>query len=363
MSQTDSDCFTYLHNQLDKAALADGYIYGVYLGLAFGFVEADEVISAVWERTGIVLRFKQVHASIRTNGKLLWDAKHYAYAHAALMLPKFAPLVTSSVRATELDIPTRNIIKKALLGCKAHLFNPLRTALKAGLPPLSMRDMRQQIEETVGSEELTTYNAKFIFRKMSFLLRAGTRDFDGLMTDLREQATYGLLRTYPAWSDNPDHRIALAKSNSHNRGQNIIKEQTAQSRAPLQGNQKSGYTATQVSLDAFGTTIASGDALNMLSQVHATFDGAASTLPRLDWDTEVSLLQLVDNQRMPERQRLYLKLLLGHHHDSFSTWIGSNNAELAHSMPFERYDAKVREYLNIPAQAATTFLRGLQKAL
>lgn len=358
-----NDPFQYLHDSLSQAALANGLIYGSYIGLAFGFWKAEDVILKVWEQSDVVLRHAQMYASIRSNGNLLWDVKQYAYVQAAKRLPKFEKLVSEEAEKTSLPVATRNKIKKAL-EANSELFNPLRTHLRQGCAPLSIQEMKDQIAHIIESKEILDYCGKFIHRKMSFMLKGGQK-FDCILSDLLLQAVYGLLRTYPQWTHatGEGHMLAIAKTNIHNRGINLIKEATAASRKSLQGDKAQGYSAVNVSLDSFDGTFSSGDALNTIGQVHATFQGSVSTEDKMSWETEVSLLMLLDSKHLKPKQRQYLKLLLGHTSEDFSAWLGQSNTEAAHKMPFSQYDERVQEYLRIPPEAAKEFLQGLRSSL
>lgn len=355
------DPFSYLHTNFTKAQLREHgtVLYGLYLSLAFGIINAKEMIAEAWTTTQVVLTHGDIYASMRHNGELLLDVKQFAYAQAAMMMPKFARAVKEDALKTNLSTAVRNRVMRAL-GYQP-LFNALREYLRAGRPALSLHEMKGDLIVTLSDAQIETYAGKFINYKMAFIMKGGVK-FAELVSDVMVTAYYGLLRTYPNWADE-GHRLAIAKSNIHNRGHNIIKEHTAGLRKSLQGDSKSGYTAVLVPLDGFETVGGGADALYSMNKVCASFSGKSSDADGLDWETEHSLKQLLQSRELAPLQRQYLQLLVGEPSEDFSAWLGSNNTEMVNSLPFHRYDARVREYLHIPETASAAFLCSLQSLL
>lgn len=361
MNPVAPDPFAYLHTQFTKQQLRDHgtVLYGLYVSLAFGIIDAKEMIADAWDATQVILKHSDIYASIRHNGELLLDVKQFAYAQAAMMMPKFARTVKDDALATTLGTGVRNRAMRAL--GYAPLFNALREHLRSGRAPLAMHEIKGQLIVTLSDPQIETYAGKFINYKMAFMMKGGVK-FTELLSDVMVTAYYGLLRTYPNWADE-GHRLAIAKSNIHNRGHNIIKEHTAGLRKSLQGDSKSGYTAVLVPLDGFETMSGGADALYAMSKVCASFTGKSSDAEGLDWETELALKQLLQSRTLAPLQRQYLQLLVGEPSEDFSAWLGSSNTELVQTLPFHRYDERVREYLHIPAAASASFLCSLRACL
>lgn len=329
-------------------------LHGLYLALAFGIFKADEVISFVWELVGVTLQHSALHASLRNNGVLLRDVKQYAFARYA---SEYGVPVMPAALVTPLPVRTRNRVFDALQ-LKA-LQDYFAGHLWRGRKPLTLAEIKSITEDTLGDPELSAYAGKFIHRKMGFILKSGGRSYAELMSEVMMQAYYGLLKTYPAWTD-AGHRLAIAKVNIHNRGINIIHEETAGSRRFLHGNAKVGYSAVNVSLDNFELGV--GDVLLQESKVFSNLDGSVGD-DGVDWETKKALQELLMCATLAPKKRLYLSLLLGIYSEDFSAWLGKSNTEMATKLPFGRYDASVRQYLGIEEAAAHGFLQSLQAHL
>lgn len=363
MSPQPRDPFQYLNNNFTTLQLRSHatLIYGLYVALAFGIVDAPEMISQTWEKTGVELRYSDIYASIRSNGELLKDVKQYAFAQVAASIPRYARYITSETLATALPVGQRNRVQYALEF--KPLLRTLKAALADGREALSIGQMDRAITSTLKDQDIKSYMGKFINRKMAFILKSGEgQSFDHLMSDLTTSAFYGLLRTYPNWTDD-GHRLAIAKTNIHNRGHNIIKEGAAQVRNPLQyDGTMDVYQRVLVSMDCVEDSELDA-LLGMNNGACADFDGASDHGDKVVWETMQSLRQLVNSPHLYPKQRQYLRLLLGEYDEDFSIWLGLNNTEAAEALPYLKYDGKVREYMGIPEGASKEFLAELRYQL
>lgn len=356
MINEDKDPFHFLSDSFTPLQLKrySSELHGLYLALAFGVLKADEVISCVWELVGTTLQHSALHASLRNNGVLLRDVKQYAFARYAV---EAGVDVSRAAKVSPLPLRTRNRIFDALQ--LKVLQDYFADHLWRGRNPMSIAEINATTEETLGDPDLAAYAGKFIHRKMGFILKSGGRSYSELMSEVMMQAYYGLLKTYPAWTD-AGHRLAIAKVNIHNRGINIIHEETAGSRKFLHGNAKAGYSAVNVSLDSFEVGV--GDVVLQGSNVVANLDGTVGD-DGVDWETRKALQELLMCVTLAPKKRLYLSLLLGIYSEDFSAWLGKSNTEMATKLPFGRYDASVRQYLGIEEAAAHGFLQSLQAHL
>lgn len=326
-------------------------IRGLYLLVAFAGADGKVFIERM-ARVGVELPYMAVYRAQKATPILLQDTKLYAYAVLASEMPKYARHVSREHLKCDLSQGAKREVRGALEYVPLRKF--LLSMLQEGRVPMTCGAYRNVIQRAMLHPDLTAYVRKFVYRKMAFITGGGAERSKDLIQDLLEQGVFALQRTYPNWA-NFGHCLAIAKTHIHNRGQNIIKDATTESRNALM-REGGAFKARVVSLS--GMTTSAADAY--LGASHsASIDGSMAG-SNVSWETRHAIQQLLTGSTLRPKQREYLELLLGTHSPEFSAWLGDrSNSDLAQTESFAVYDQRVRKYLGIPEPAARSFIQGL----
>jgi hypothetical protein len=149
--------------------------------------------------------------------------------------------------------------------------------------------------------------------------------------------------------------LAIAKTAIHNRGINIIKESTSDSRQSLIKKDDGTYESLVVPLDSLPNP-GSVDAFVSTSYLFVGIEGKQED----KFFDNFALNQLLNCDKLKPRQRRFLHLLLGKPDVDFSVFIGEDNVDAAHDWNFDRYLAKCCAFLKVPEPAGRKFLLSLR---
>lgn len=330
-------------------------VYGAYLLHTFAGCSCADLqakLASVFD--ALAPRQAAINKFSRSNGTLLRNVRAYAYAlycsTEAVDLFSARPL-----RLTEFDVAADDKAAVKLALTYQPLLDRLSWFVRAGRQPMSLERMDKWIGNTLQSNDLQTYLAKFAWRKLRFISDSYAIPQNELVADMLLHSLYALQRAYPNW-EHPGHMLAIAKTAGRNRGCNLIDEATTAKRLSLTQHSDGTYGAVNVSISVTeGAEFLYASGSDGLVSDRLGRSGAS-----LDPDTEQSIRQLLFSPKLTERQRDYLQLLLGTHDADLSELIGEDNSDAAHTWSFDDYNRIVCQYLRIPATKATDFLRSLR---
>lgn len=352
-----SESMTYLRSLLPKRPGEDvlAQAYGsAYLYLFKGTKENLDTVMTRNTVAGQSWKLRKFQRLVRYDGGLLKDNKATAYE-------RVLGITQSTWAVSDKD---KRVLTTALT--YPALQAKLTSYAKTGYRPLTNAAYDRAITKALQSRDLSTYMAKFVAHKMAFITGSKGIPPAEVISDLKESATYALLRAYPVWAD-MGHLLAIAKTAVHNRGINFIKEHTTQSRSHLQQDAKGAYSAVNLSLSLFADAAQAGDAtgVNRSEGDHliTTLDGSRASDHVFSPDLLRSLRQLVTSPTLTAKQREYLKLMVGYEDMLFTAYLGQSNSDLVHSLSFPQYHAKVCEFLNVTEERAAQFLQSLKTYL
>lgn len=328
----------------DRTALVRAY--SVYTFGAGPAKDALDTINRVQHRVAPEARpvgLAALHRSVRYNGAMLKDFKVYA----------FGMWCASRGYCAHGNVPRRLIpyLRAVLVDPTINEF--LLKCYRAKCRPMTVRGVDRAITDALNDPDTMEYFRKFIFKKMTFIMKRGT-PFAHILSELQEAAIFNLLRVYPHWTDH-GHMIAVAKNAGKRRGHNFIKERTTQSRQEVTRNEDGSHAALILSLDP--EVAASVSDANVIPA--ASLNGSAE--PQEDIDNRQSVRQLL--KQFHDWRGAYLRLLTGEHNEAFSEFIGGPNDELLHSIPFADYSAKAALFLGIPRLNVDAFYAQLKGRL
>lgn len=222
--------------------------------------------------------------------------------------------------------------------------------------------------------ELTITVGKFVTKKFKFLTQSGQMDKSELQQDLLMHGIYAMYRQYPE-IDDLLHLKNIGITSIGNHGQNIIKEQTTQSRRRLQKQEDGSFTGTTLSLNvtdfdmvfSMDSGRGTGGAMITCNAMMCSMDGNSCEYenPR-DVERQRDLRLAIEgvlSKMRTEKARQFTSILMGLHDSGFSKFLGEPNDEASDRMDRQDYAERAREYLEIPKEKAKNFVRKLREEL
>lgn len=232
--------------------------------------------------------------------------------------------------------------------------------------PLTPAELDLFIQNVLTSEDLLSYTRKYIRKKMSFLRTSYGTTFADLESDLRSWGAYSLLRSYPRFDD-LGHGIAIAKTTVKRRGVNLMKTLTSQKQNQLITAADGSCERTTVSLsniaDSAGQFLTADGTFIHRSLLVVGLDGLSPSASTVSWDMHRSLETLSTGDFLKEKQKEFLRLMLGKHSDAFSEFIGQPNEDACETLSYELYTKQVCRYLSVLPETAKRFLSNLRPHL
>lgn len=248
----------------------------------------------------------------------------------------------------------------------------LETYYHNGFPPRSLSSFEKGLQTAI--LECQEYIGKFINKKFRFLTQSGQLDKENIHADLQHAAIYSIYRAYPEISSRL-HMVNIGKRGIHNRGQNIIKEQTTRSRNRVVRNEDGTFSGILLSLQHAGfearsteaVDLSNGRSISVCNHLMVGLDGRTVPYERprdVDRrrDLERTVLQVSKRLRGPSPQH-FVRLMMGEYDRKFSEWLGQSNDEAIDSLSPKVYAEKCRMYLDIPVETARKFVLQLRENL
>lgn len=311
---------------------------------------------------------------LKLDGYLQRDFKFYLYEAAvnhtfslsSLILKEDREFVQRLLKATD-DPYSQALLKQ----CKAYK--------RLGYKPVVLKAFTRSCNAIMG--DLTLYCRKFVIKSLRFLVKSDALAVEDYVQELIEFGVYAIYRAYPEVL-NELHMLNIAKQAAHNRGENIIKESTTQSRAKLARSSDGTFYARQVSLNSSkvaGTSlltdvsvltnngIVGSGSVMVCSALMVNLEGKpAEGESVVDVDRSRDLREAVNKLYegfTSPKARKFMELLMGVHDPEFSDWLGKPNEEVCDQVGRVQYAESVRQYLEVPVEKASLFVKGLRKHL
>lgn len=300
-------------------------------------------------------------------GYLQKNYKLYLYALMCGMKPdaKDFHIKDADVEfATKLKTSKSALAKKFSAYCKGRY--------RVGYKVRTLNELDRGLSRVI--PELTVTVGKFVTKKFKFLTQSGQMNKDELHQDLLMHGIYAMYRQYPE-IDDLLHLKNIGITSIGNHGQNIIKEQTTQSRKRLQKQDDGSFTGTTLSLNvtdfdmvfSLDSGRGSGGAMITCNAMMCSMDGSSCEYesPR-DVERQRDLRLTIEGllgRMKTEKARQFTSILMGLHDSGFSKFLGEPNDEASDRMDRQDYAEKAREYLDIPKEKARSFVRKLREEL
>ena len=215
-------------------------------------------------------------------------------------------------------------------------------------PAYSLSEVRKLEERALLNPEIELYIRKFLFRKMSFIIKNYGVPFEDLTESVQERAIHNLRMNYPNWK-NSGEMLAMSKSAIANAGHNIIKFYAATKRAKLDKMNN----AVEISMEAMAEV--AGDGFEYTALVYS--DVFERGMERID--AAMSLTSLMAKVTQPNK-KLFLTLLGGKYDFGFSEYLGQDNTSYTANEDFEKLFGRACTYMGVTQTRASTFLKSLR---
>lgn len=288
---------------------------------------------------------KEEMADLGWKGSLLLDSKSYVYNLAC----------KNKIASSDYDLSTgqRSLIRRAYKQ-RPELQRKLRMLSKS-YAALLPKEMDKLLSQVLMSEDYTTYISKFIGKKLMFLISSYGLKQEDLISEMRMFSYYAVMRKYPEYNDML-HIMNICKRAAHNRGINIIHENTAASRNKLitevdaEGTKR--YSAVHLPIDAL-----SGDGGPLITEHQSLL-----VMPR-EYELDVSNALEEIEHRQPPRKKLFLRLMRGKPDAAFSVFLGESNEDFAYRVSGDKLMTSVCTFIGVNYADAKMFLEGLSEYL
>lgn len=361
IATTDSDYL--LLNKKDQTRLSTAVI--LYVFRAIESTELTEIFKSSLNWTGQqCINFRQV---LKGKGYIQKNLKFFIYAKYSgshLKANDFQIVPADVLLVTKLRLSKTPLAKKLVATCLRYK--------KLGYKVRTLNEFDSGLNKVM--PELREGAGKFVSVKFKFLTQSGQLHKEDLVQEFQFYALYAQYRAYPEIDDLLQLKN-IGQTAIHNRGINIIKEQTSQSRKRLVKNEDGTFSGLLKSMHStdFDTVFSQdagsgfGGAMIVCNALMTGLDGTCVEHERpSDVDRARDLKRDVENlflKMKTERARLFASLLMGLHDSGFSTYLGCPNDEASDVMDLKDYVKAARTYLKIPKERASAFARNLRKEL
>lgn len=218
------------------------------------------------------------------------------------------------------------------------------------MPPITVQQAQALESRALLNREVATYINKFVYRKMSFIVQNYGVSKSDLICSLHERAIHNLRINFPNWKTSGE-MMAMCKSAIANAGHNLIKFYAAEKRALVNRSNM----AVTVSLDSIIDM--AGDA----PEYQALVISGSLDVAIADVESRISVERLINKFDGKPGKQLFLKLLSGKFDSGFSDFIGVDCTHYADYMDFDDLLDATCRYMNLPMEAANTFLQSLRE--
>lgn len=334
----------------------------LYLMRAVTSQEFSEHVREVTKWSGT--RMVEFRNNLKFAGYLQRDLKFYVYAAVVDTTYGMTSVLKEDKQFVAKVLASDDSFSKALKAqCKAYY--------KLGYVPRVLGVFSMKCDRLV--EDLDLYCKKFVIKSLRFVVQQNSMTIQDMVNELMSYGIYAIFRAYPEVK-NDLHMLNIAKQAAHNRGENIIKEAGAQSRARLTRNEDGTFSARVISLHSKALTTDYSAPLGpvtngvlVCSSLMVGLDGTSVENERADDVNRLadlkSAVRQIDDNCSSAKAKKFLELLMGVFDPDFSAYLGQDNDEVFDTVSRQEYAEKVRTYLGVSVDKARTFVRGLKAEL
>jgi hypothetical protein len=333
----------------------------LYIFRAEDSSELSDHFKAVLKWTGTqCLQFRK---DLQLNGVIQKDLKFVIYAK---LCKKDSPKV-------DLSVSDKLLVKKVTSSTNAQsqqLRRKCKSYYLCGHLPRSITQFDSILTEVIVFLR-KDFSSKFASKKFTFLTQSGQLDKEDLKQEFMQFAIYSIYRAYPE-IDNRLHMNNIAIQAIHNRGINIIKEQTSLSKSRLSKNADGTFSGIVISVSsgelndltfAYESGVGSGGSIVTCNQMMTGLEGYSVNGERpTNVDRERDLRLSVESVlgSLKEKPRRFVNILMGIHDPGFSSFLGFPNEELVDSLNSQEYLMRAKKFFRLSEQTTASLLESLK---
>jgi len=265
----------------------------------------------------------------RTNGYLLKNCKCFAWAFFKSRYDNSEP---PSARKYKIDEEDADFLRRLNL---SHL--------SLNFPAYTLTEYQGILDGATSDRAVSLKIAKFVSRRMLFLLKS----YGVAREDLENECRLGALRSiymrYPAFDD-LQHVRNTANTGIHNAGEDLVKYYTSPTRQRLQKTKDGAFEARNVDLAS-------------LTELETPYVSNLASIQE-----EVAHLDELVKMLEPIEQA-YIRVLKGEYDEGFSAHLGEDNRDSLESMAASRYRLEARRHFGISNKAGKELFEWLRSQL
>lgn len=217
--------------------------------------------------------------------------------------------------------------------------------LKLDYQAHSLSEFDKLVGEVVYGQAINTYMAKFISKKMSFLIRSYGITRADIEGELEASAIKALYMHYPRY-ESYLHCENIVRTTIHNCGHTLITYHTSPARQRLIATSPGVFEARH-------TDIAN------LSQTPVTFSHSL-----YEWKDELeALVQVCKKKKVAKEVRRFILCCAGQFDSGFSAYLGRDNSEIVDTVNYGRYVKKAQKYFGYEDAEVSRLFASLRRHL
>lgn len=298
------------------------------------------------------------------SGYVQKNLKLFTYAFFTKAAPKPEPF-----GVTPADVKFLAKLNRSKNSRSLQLVRLCRNYASKGFKPRSLEGFDYGLHKACLSLKQDNYCEKFVGKKFKFLTDTGQKDEESLIAEMFEFALRAAYRAYPE-IEGLLHLTNIMKQAIHNRGINIIKEETTAKRARMVKNTDGTFNGVLLSLqfaDFEQTFLHASGTASTCNTLMCGLDGSSADLERItDVDRRRDLVSSVDKLlkscKEPEARK-FVELLMGQHDKEFSDYLKLDNTEASYKLPRPKYIEHARRFLGMPLPLAKSYVSLWQSQL
>lgn len=326
-------------------------LWSSVLRYIFRVINASEFASELRE-VDKTFSSKKTRLSLLRNGTVLKNIKLFTYAS----------IHYSGVPRNLYQVPHKD--EEIVLTCldsDRKFRGRLRSFSRKGYRPYTLPKMDSLVKSVL--MDVSTHTAKFVHKKLRFVIQSNGIEASDIKQDLYSWGAYSIFKAYPQ-IDSYLHAVNIAKRAIHNRGINLIMENTSQSRQRFVKHEDGTFGSKHVPLHSLLTPTGTDDILTQCNHMVVDLRGNSAngkSIFEVQEDAELRLaVQNVYSQTSSPILKRLMKLWSGQYDKEFSEHLGQDNDEWYEESDRKVYMCECVRFLGISKHEAMDFYKELK---
>lgn len=299
---------------------------------------------------------------VSNDGYLIKNVKMWLYH--SVVSSELAKKLVKPYKVDRVDIPIASLLRgKLLMGLRKYKRDKYKS--------LSIPTIDTTLIEII--DQVRVFAAKFVYRKMSFIVRANGMEHEDLINDLICKGIQSVHMTYPR-IESKEHCLNLVKLTLHNYGINIIHKYSNSKRNRTIKEPDGTFVNTMIPIDVMlGQDMQNPNLCDSTLSWNVTdLEGKKNEGSLLDVN-EISELRISINQLLRSingKRKKFIQLLMGKYDPEFTNYLidkglvidGNTNEDYQEKVRNPHsYLKQVLSYLNVSIDTGEAYLSSLRE--